>query len=846
MISRETGGTNKPSSMQNAEGDHGEQLQRSRMLKVWIATVAALLAGMLLSGTAVWLYETNRMQQHRQAVAELTNQVADDLHDNLNRSLSSTYALAAVIRQNNGNIANFPQLATEMLTLYPGIGNLQIAPKGIVSQIVPLAGNEKAIGHNLLEDTKRNKEALQAVQTRALTLAGPFELIQGGKATIGRLPIFLHDRNGADYFWGFSIALIRIQEFLKVANIQRIADKGCSYEISRIHPDSGKKDVFASSGKPLTEPVKRKIKVPNGEWTLAVEPLGGWYSLSIVLAEALFILLFSSLTALAVRWLTRQPIILQQMVDERTGELSSTNAKLQTEIKERKHAEEELLASENKLRSIFASLTDVIIILDENGRYIEIAPTSTDQLYRPTEELLGKGVTEVFPPEQAEFFIATIRRTLVSGQMTSVDYQLTIGDEPCWFTGNVSRLTATTVVWSARNITQRKKSEEERLQLEKQLLHTQKLESLGVLAGGIAHDFNNILTAIIGNADLALARLTPESPVIEHLQRIEKAATRASDLARQMLAYSGKGRFVIEELDLNRLLEEMGHMLEVSISKKAVLRYNLQRPLPAITADATQIRQIIMNLVINASEAIGDKSGIIAITTGCLELTENYRKHLFHDEQMPDGVYVFAEIADTGCGMNKETLAKVFDPFFTTKFTGRGLGMAAVLGIVRGHKGAIKVYSEEGKGTTFKVLFPAGAQPFAPCTRSEDLSKEWRGSGTVLLVDDEATILELGSEMLRELGYEVITARDGREGLHEFTSRDNIGIVILDLTMPHMDGEQCFRELRQINPEVRVIMSSGFNEQEVTQKFVGKGLAGFIQKPYKLSELRKVLMNLSR
>jgi CheY-like chemotaxis protein len=286
-------------------------------------------------------------------------------------------------------------------------------------------------------------------------------------------------------------------------------------------------------------------------------------------------------------------------------------------------------------------------------------------------------------------------------------------------------------------------------------------------------------------------------------------------------------------------------MLEVSISKKAVLRYNLHRPLPAVTADATQIRQIIMNLVINASEAIGDKSGIIAITTGCLELTEAYRKNLFHDEQMPEGLYVFVEIADTGCGMNKETLAKVFDPFFTTKFTGRGLGMAAVLGIVRGHKGAIKVYSEEGKGTSFKFLLPAGTQPFAPCTGAEDMIKDWRGSGTVLLVDDEESILELGNEMLRELGYEVITAKDGREGLHKFTSRSDIGIVILDLTMPHMDGEQCFRELRQINPQVRVIMSSGFNEQEVTQKFVGKGLAGFIQKPYKLSELRNVLMNLT-
>ena len=177
-----------------------------------------------------------------------------------------------------------------------------------------------------------------------------------------------------------------------------------------------------------------------------------------------------------------------------------------------------------------------------------------------------------------------------------------------------------------------------------------------------------------------------------------------------MLAYSGKGNFVVEAIDLNRLVEEMGHMLEVSISKKAVLRYNLAQPLPAVEADATQIRQIIMNLVINASEAIGDKSGVIAITTGCLECDEAYLQDVWLTDPIPTGLYVFLEVADTGCGMDEETLAKIFDPFFTTKFTGRGLGMAAVLGIVRGHKGAIKVYSEPGKGSTFKVLLPASRQ----------------------------------------------------------------------------------------------------------------------------------------
>jgi len=394
------------------------------------------------------------------------------------------------------------------------------------------------------------------------------------------------------------------------------------------------------------------------------------------------------------------------------------------------------------------------------------------------------------------------------------------------------------------DITDKKRAEEDRLNMEKQLLHTQKLESLGVLAGGIAHDFNNLLMAIIGNADLALMRVNKESPVIDNLHKIEQAAARAADLAKQMLAYSGKGKFVLENIDLNILLEEMLHMLEVSISKKAVLRFNLHQPLPSVEADPTQMRQIIMNLVINASEAIGDKSGVIAITTGCMDCDRNYLKDVWLDENLSGGLYVYLEIADTGCGMDNAVMAKIFDPFFTTKFTGRGLGMAAVLGIVRGHKGAIKVYSEHSKGSSFKILLPASGKPIE-IFNSDSNHDNWKGVGKVLLVDDEETVRGIGSEMLHELGFTPITANDGRDALDIILSTPDISIVILDLTMPHMDGEQCFQEIRKIKSDVKVIMSSGFNEQEVTQKFVGKGLAGFIQKPYKLSVLKEAIRGIS-
>ena len=399
------------------------------------------------------------------------------------------------------------------------------------------------------------------------------------------------------------------------------------------------------------------------------------------------------------------------------------------------------------------------------------------------------------------------------------------------------------VIETARDVTDVRRAEEQQRALETQIQHAQKLESLGVLAGGIAHDFNNILTVILGNTELALRALSPTSPARVELAEIDEAVRRAADLCSQMLAYSGKGRFLVQPIDLSKIVKEMSHMLEVSISKKAVLKYNFNDGLPAIHADATQIRQIAMNLIVNASEAIGDRSGVISITTGAMDCDRAYLTETYLDEDLPEGLYVTLEVTDTGCGMDAETQAKLFDPFFTTKFAGRGLGLAAVLGIVRGHRGAIKIHSRPEKGTTFKVLFPiADAQ--AEGTREEKRSKErqWHSSGLVLLVDDEESVRALGKRVIEELGFDVITAADGREGVEIYRQRsDEIVLVLLDLTMPHLGGEEAFGEMRLIRPDVRVILASGYNGQEVTQRFVGDSPAGFIQKPYRIDDLAEKL-----
>ncbi|WP_224960859.1 CHASE domain-containing protein [Geomonas subterranea] len=394
-----------------------------------------------------------------------------------------------------------------------------------------------------------------------------------------------------------------------------------------------------------------------------------------------------------------------------------------------------------------------------------------------------------------------------------------------------------------QDITERKKAEEERARYEQQLLHAQKMESLGVLAGGIAHDFNNILMAIIGNVDLSLIKLPQDSPVAGNLKNIETAANRAAYLAKQMLAYSGKGIFLVEKADLNQLIEELRHVLETS-APKAQLKLDLSRPLPAVEADVNQMRQILMNLVANAAEAIGEQKGEITIRTGSVRLDQETLGNVILGGDMAEGNYVFLEVVDTGCGMEEEVLNKIFDPFFTTKFTGRGLGLAAVHGIIRGHKGGIRIYSEPGRGTTFKVLLPATGAASAP-VEAEPVQDDWRGEGKILLVDDEETVRNIGARMLRELGYTPLVASGGEEALALYRENPDVRTILLDLTMPGMDGEECFRRLQLLDPEVRVIMSSGFSEQDVVSKFDGKGLTGFIQKPYTLKGLKDVMRKTS-
>ena len=540
------------------------------------------------------------------------------------------------------------------------------------------------------------------------------------------------------------------------------------------------------------------------------------------------------------RWIHDRGKVVSRAPDGRPLRMAGTH----TDITERKRTEQALTESREMLARSAHLLEQTQAVARVGGWEVDLRTdrlfwsAETYRLHETTPEEYQPSVETAinFYPAESRALISTAVANCVShGTPYDLELELVTAKRRhirVHTTGRAERVDGRVVkIYGAfRDITVEKATDEERKKLQLKMLEAQKLESLGVLAGGIAHDFNNLLTVILANA--TFARDARGSATDEPLAHIETAARRAADLCRQMLAYAGRGSFLVEHVDLGQLVQDTARLLLVSISKKADLQVALTPGLPVVDADASQLRQVVMNLVINASESIGESSGTIRLSTR-LGRPEPVAGGVIHSFDLPGGECVCLEIADTGSGMSPTTLSRVFDPFFTTKFTGRGLGLAAVLGIVRAHHGALTVDSAPGHGTTFRLFLPAAVHTPRPNAISSPPPPPPRVGGTILLVDDEPVVLATADALLRHHGYNTVLASDGHEAVRQFRAAPyGFAAVMLDLTMPGLDGAETLRVIRALNPEVRVLLMSGYSEHDISARVRGQGPVPVLRKPF--------------
>ena len=527
--------------------------------------------------------------------------------------------------------------------------------------------------------------------------------------------------------------------------------------------------------------------------------------------------------------------------------LKTQLAKLQRSEDALKASGEALVRSSQQQRAILDNSSDAMWVKDLEGRYVAVNKAFLRFTDCTIDEAEGKTASSLLLPEEAASVRDEEQRVIEGKRARTIEREMRFGGETRVVESTVTpvldadgNVRGTTGI--ARDVTVRRREEQERLRSDEQMQHAQKLESLGLLAGGIAHDFNNLLVCILANAELAQTELPADSPAMQSFEQIEQAAQRAAELTGQMLAYAGKGKVDVQQLDMSRVVHDMAGLLRTVVSKKATLHMELDGALPVVEGDATQIRQVVMNLITNASDALGDNEGVIALHTMDQTLTAPTPPLALGQEALSPGRYVVVEVTDSGMGISAENIERIFDPFYSTKFVGRGLGLAAVLGILRAHHGAIMIDSEPERGSTFRVFLPAfhGVRS-QPTPAAETASGDVRASareGLILVVDDEDAVRLIAHRVLERAGYSVVAVANGVEAV-EYTHLhgSEIALVLLDMLMPRMNGEEAFRELRRMHPGLPVLLTSGFSEDVASQRLLSVENVGFIQKPYGAKQL---------
>ncbi|MFN8489562.1 MAG: response regulator [Caldilineaceae bacterium] len=510
---------------------------------------------------------------------------------------------------------------------------------------------------------------------------------------------------------------------------------------------------------------------------------------------------------------------------------------------ERQRTEAILRTSERQYRAILDAIPDAVLRMKRDGTHTDFKPAKHFAAFTADFQPLGKKVTDFLPTAIAQIYLEMTERALATDEEQVFEYELPEpqAQTPSNFEARVIPSGSDEVQIIVRDITEEKQQKQRQAQ-------AQKLESIGMLAGGIAHDFNNLLTSMLTQTSLAKRKLAQNLPAEQHLDKAILTTERAADLTRQLLAYAGKGHFQIVQLDLNQMLRENSGLFETALPNRAAFQLELAERLPPIEADRGQIQQVVMNLVINAAEALQASGGHVRIATNLRKITPTCNVNLYMGDYLRPGDYASLQVSDNGSGMDAKTLNRIFDPFFSTKQHGHGLGLSATLGIIRTHHGGIHVQSQPGVGTTFTILFPISAAPLqAPTQPTAAITPQPYKAKRVLVIDDEAAIREAVVDILEMSQLESIAAASGAVGIEAFRQYvDQIGVVLLDMKMPGLSGEETYAALRQIDPHVKVILSSGYHESEVAKNFTKQGLVTFLQKPYNfdvlLQEIHKVLL----
>lgn len=735
----------------------------------------------------------------------------------------------------------------------------------------PVTGNRAALGYNLEQGPTRHA-LLRAATTDRIVFTNKITLLQSGHGLVMMHAIRHHLGQETPQLVGYVQIVFSLTPMLDTlwhepssaiidVAVMDITDPTPVHLYSRHSGQPGTSEghlLPPAFENPLV--LKRSFLVGDRHWQVHFLPAPDWLAAQFTLAPHFIGLFLFSLGAGLAGYLTllrsRNADIADQ-VHDRTAELRQVQRQLEEDIEKRRKTESDLRESRRQLESLLGQLAGMayqfaVLPQGEKALYIshgleEISGCTTAQFMRTN----GHALRDLIPPSDYATARKTVKAALARHDDYEVEYRLTATDGRQHYIldrgSGVYDHDGTLLFREglAIDITRLREAEEEKILLERRLLESQKLESLGVLAGGIAHDFNNLLTGIIGNSGLVRMQLSPRSEAHQLLGEVEKGALRAAELCQLMLAFSGRGRFSVQPLNLCDLVRDLLPLLNHSIHRLATLHLSLQQDLPDVMVDAAQIRQVTMNLIINAAESLNQQAGDIYLTLGRQQADPSFLQHCFTAPDLKPGEFIFFEVRDTGCGMTPDTLKRIFEPFFTTKFTGRGLGLPAVLGIIRGHSGALRVQSQPGQGTTFRLLLPPSPLKAETSTVSTPPFPLEPISRHLLLVDDDDTVREVASHLLRTLGMRTTPAASGREAIELYQANpDTFDGIILDCTMPDIHGTEIYHQLRQTNPRLPILLMSGYNEREVATPINQDEFALFLQKPFGLEELLRKLRRL--